>query len=223
MFTGIIQHVGRVRAVRNVGKGRRLTVDVGHLADGLRLGDSVSVSGACLTACGIDGAAVDFDLAAETVSRTTLGEVRAGAKVNLECALRLGAGLDGHLVQGHVDGVGEIRRIDRSADQWTVEFAAPGNLTDEMVEKGSVAVCGVSLTVTSVADGRFSVALIPTTWTATTFADMSVGSKVNIETDVIGKYVRRYLHQIAGASGEDGRPARAGGLTIEKLRDAGFM
>jgi len=226
MFTGIIQYVGTVRAVRTVGKGRRLTVDVGPLAEGLGVGDSVSVSGACLTACRIEGAAVDFDIAAETVSRTTLGEVGAGAKVNLERALHLGEGLDGHLVQGHVDGVGEVRRIDRTADQWTVEFSAPGNLTDEMVEKGSVAVCGVSLTLTAVADGRFSVALIPTTWTATTFADMSIGSKVNIETDVIGKYIRRYLRQIAGESGEDAGQARAGGsggLTIEKLRDAGFM
>jgi len=229
MFTGIIQHVGTVRAVRTVGKGRRMTVDVGPLAAGLAVGDSVSVSGACLTACRIEGAAVDFDLAAETVSRTTLGDVRSGAKVNLERALRLGAGLDGHLVQGHVDGVGEVRRIDRSADQWAVEFSAPGSLTDEMVEKGSVAVCGVSLTLTAVRDGLFSVALIPTTWKATTFGEMSVGSKVNIETDVIGKYVRRYLRQIAGAGGADGGPARvggsgkAGGLTIEKLRDAGFM
>ncbi len=223
MFTGIIQYVGAVRAVRTVGKGRRMTVDVGPLAEGLALGDSMSVSGACLTACRIEGAAVEFDLAAETVSRTTLGDIRTGAKVNLERALRFGAGLDGHLVQGHVDGVGEVRRIDRGPDQWTVEFSAPGNLADEMVEKGSVAVCGVSLTVTAVADGFFSVALIPTTWTATTFADMSVGSKVNIETDVIGKYVRRYLRQIAGGGGEDGRPGRAGGLSLEKLRDAGFM
>jgi riboflavin synthase len=169
---------------------------------------------------------VDFDIAAETVARTTLGEVRTGAKVNLERALRLGAGLDGHLVQGHVDGVGEVRRIDRAPDQWTVEFSAPSNLTDEMVEKGSVAVCGVSLTITAVRDGLFGVALIPTTWKVTTFGDMSVGSKVNIETDVIGKYIRRYLWQIAGASGEDGGPAKAGGpggLTIEKLRNAGFM
>ena len=229
MFTGIIQYVGTVRAARTVGKGRRLTVDVGPLAEGLGIGDSVSVSGACLTACRIEGAAVDFDIAAETVSRTTLGAVRAGAKVNLERALRLGDGLDGHLVQGHIDGVGEVRRIDRSADQWTVEFSAPGNLTDEMVEKGSVAICGVSLTLTAVADGLFSVALIPTTWTATTFADMSIGSKVNIETDVIGKYIRRYLRQIAGVGDADGGAGKAGGaggpggLTIERLRDAGFM
>jgi len=217
VFTGIIQYVGAVRAVRTVGKGRRITVDVGALAEGLGLGDNVAVDGACLTACKIEGQAVDFDVAAETVSRTTLAGARPGAKVNLERALRFGAELDGHLVQGHVDGRGEIRRIDRGADQWTVEFSAPTGLTDDMVEKGSVAVCGVSLTVTAVEDGRFSVALIPTTWTGTTFAGMSAGSKVNIETDVIGKYVRRYLRQITGGPGE------SGGLTVARLRDAGFM
>ncbi len=217
MFTGIIQYVGAIRAARTVGKGRRITVEVGPLADGLGLGDSVAVDGACLTACRIEGAAVDFDVAAETVSRTTLAGAKSGTKVNLERALRLGAALDGHLVQGHVDGTGELRRIDRGAEQWTVEFSAPADLTDEMVVKGSVAVCGVSLTITAVDAGGFSVALIPTTWTATTFADMSVGSKVNIETDVIGKYVRRYLQQITGG------PGKPGGLTMDKLRDAGFI
>jgi len=217
MFTGIIQCVGTVRAVRTVGKGRRITVDVGPVADGLGLGDSVAVDGACLTACGIEAPAVDFDVAAETVSRTTLANARPGDKVNIEPAMRLGAALDGHLVQGHVDGTGEVSRIDRGADQWAVEFSAPADLTDEMVVKGSVAVCGVSLTITGVEAGTFGVALIPTTWTETTFAGMSVGSKVNIETDVIGKYVRRYLRQITGS------PDKPGGLTVEKLRDAGFI
>jgi len=217
MFTGIIQYVGTVRAVRTIGKGRRITVGVGPLADGLGLGDSVAVDGACLTACKIDGSVADFDVAAETVSRTTLAGVRVGTKVNLERSLRVGDGLDGHLVQGHVDGTGELRRIDRGADQWTVEFSVPASLADEMVEKGSVAVSGVSLTITAIAAGRFSVALIPTTWTETIFADMSVGSKVNIETDVIGKYIRRYVKQMSGGSG------LVGGLTMEKLRDAGFM
>ncbi len=217
MFTGIIQYVGTVRAVRTVGKGRRITVDVGPLAEGLGLGDSVAVDGACLTACRIEAPMADFDVAAETVSRTTLAGAKAGTKVNIERALRLGDALDGHLVQGHVDGSGELRRIDRGADQWTVEISAPTDLTDEMVQKGSIAVCGVSLTITDVQAGRFSVALIPTTWTGTTFAGMSIGSKVNIETDVIGKYIRRYLGQITGG------PGQTGGLTMEKLRDAGFM
>lgn len=221
MFTGIIQRVGAVRGVRSVGDGLRIAVDLGSLTEGLALGDSVAVGGACLTAVRIDGAVAEFDVSAETVARTTLGSARTGDAVNLERALRAGAGLDGHLVQGHVDGVGEIARIDRSPEQWTVAVACPRELTDEMVEKGSVAVAGVSLTITALADGQFSVALIPATWEATTFGTMGVGAKVNIETDVIGKYVRRYLRQMAGGSAE--APARPGGLTIDKLRDAGFM
>jgi riboflavin synthase len=225
MFTGIIQHVGAVRAARAVGDGRRLTIDLGPLAEGLAAGDSVAVDGACLTACRIAAALADFDLAAETVARTTLGAAHAGTKVNLERALRVGSALDGHLVQGHVDGTAEIARIDRRPDQWTVEFAAPPALTDEMVEKGSVAVNGVSLTLTSVGAGTFAVALIPTTWTHTTFADLTAGAKVNVETDIIGKYVRRYLRQLSGQPAPPAAPppAPGGGLTIEKLRQAGFI
>ncbi len=223
MFTGIVQHVGRVRGMRRVADGRRVTVEVGPLADGLTLGDSVAVDGACLTACGIDGAAVEFDVAAETVVRTTLGEAGAGTRVNLERALRLGDGLDGHLVQGHVDGVAEIRRVDRRADQWTVEFAAERALTEEMVVKGSVAVAGVSLTLSAVGEGTFAVALIPTTLAETTLADAETGRRVNIETDVIGKYVRRYLAGMVGGDRSHGSAGGGpGGLTLEKLRDAGF-
>jgi len=217
MFTGIIQHVGQVRAVRPVGDGRRLTIDLGPLAEGLSPGASVAVSGACLTACRIVGAEADFDVSAETVSRTTLGDLAPGERVNLEPAMRLGEALGGHLVQGHVDGVGEVRRVGRRPNEWTVEFAAARELTDEMVLKGSVAVAGVSLTLTHVGDGTFGVALIPTTLAGTTLAEMNVGAKVNIETDVIGKYVRRYLRQLSSAAA--GRP---GDLTLEKLREAGF-
>ena len=213
MFTGIIQHVGEVLSAGAVGGGRRLTVDLGPLAEGLAVGDSVAVDGACLTACAIRGATADFDLAGETVSRTTLGLAAPAAKVNLERPLRLADALDGHLVQGHVDGVAEVRRIERSADQWAVELSAPAGLTDEMVEKGSVALAGVSLTLTSAGDGTFAVALVPTTLAKTTLAGLAPGAKVNVETDVIGKYVRRYLRQLSGGSG---------GLTLEKLRDAGF-
>ena len=214
MFTGIVQHVGEVRAARATGGGKRLTIDLGPLAEGLAAGDSVAVSGACLTARRIAGAEAEFDLSAETLRRTTLCDASPGTKVNLERPLRFSDELGGHLVQGHVDGVGEVRRIDRRGDEWTVELAAPKELTDEMVEKGSVAVAGVSLTITHVADGAFGVALIPTTLEKTTFGRMNVGSKVNIETDVIGKYVRRYLRQPSAAP--------EGGLTLGKLREAGF-
>ena len=213
MFTGIIRHVGAVRDVQPSGGGLRLTIDPGPLAEGLGEGDSVAVSGACLTVCGQSGAEASFDVVAETVSRTTLGDVRAGAKVNLERSLAVGATLDGHFVQGHVDGVATVRAVDRGANAWRTEFAAPKDVTDTLVAKGSVAIDGVSLTVADVGRDRFAVALIPTTLAETTLADLAVGDRVNVETDVIGKYVRRCLEQMAGSGG---------GLTMDKLREAGF-
>jgi len=215
MFTGIVRHVGAVRSVGAAAGGSRLTVDAGPLAEGLQLGDSVAVDGACLTVAALAGAAAGFDVIAETLSRTTLGDLRAGSRVNLERACRLNDALDGHLVQGHVDGVAAIRRTDRSGGRWALELAAPADLTDEMVPKGSVAPAGVSLTLTHVGDGAFGVALIPTTLRETTLASLDVGAKVNVETDVIGKYVRKYLGQLSAAG-------RGGGLTIAKLREAGF-
>jgi riboflavin synthase len=133
--------------------------------------------------------------------------------VNLERALRPGDRLDGHVVQGHVDGQAVVERIDRSAGQWVARFSCGRDLTDQMVAKGSVAIDGVSLTLAGLSDGRFSVSLIPTTLAETTFPDLRLGDSVNIETDVLGKYVRRALGGQAGAQG---------GLTLEKLRQAGF-
>jgi len=214
MFTGIIQHVGNVRRVAGASSSGRLHIDVGPIADRLSRGDSVAVNGACLTAAEIDGTVVGFDAVAETLDRTNLGKLTGGSKVNLEPALRVGDGLDGHIVQGHVDGTARIDRIDRSSGRYVMHFAADRALTDEMVAKGSVAIDGVSLTIVDVADGRFWVALVPTTLADTTLADMRVGDVVNIETDILGKYVRRMLTR----SGES-----SGGLTLEKLRDAGFV
>ncbi|MCK4601906.1 MAG: riboflavin synthase [Phycisphaerae bacterium] len=213
MFTGIVRHVGIVRDVRSAGDGKRLGIDLGPLAEGLSPGESVAVAGACLTAAEISASNVIFDVVGETLSRTTLGELRAGAKVNLERSLRLGEALDGHLVQGHVDGTARVARVNRTG-QWIVEFDAPAELTDMMVPKGSVAIDGVSLTLVNVADGRFSVALIPTTLGRTTAGKLAVGERVNVETDIIGKCVRRYLQQ---------RGNTAGGVTMEKLREAGFI
>ncbi len=217
MFTGITQHIGTVRSIgAAAGGGLRVRVDLGPLVEGLALGDSVAVDGVCLTACRISGAEAEFDAIAETVSRTTLAALRAGAKVNLERPLQAGGRLDGHIVQGHVDGVAEVRRVDTGGGQWTVEFAAGRELTDEMVVKGSVALAGVSLTLTAAGEGRFAVALIPTTRQRTTLGLLGVGTKVNVETDVIGKYVMRYLRQMSAGDG-------GGGLTLEKLKVAGFL
>lgn len=213
MFTGIIRHIGTVREVRSRSGSKRLTIDMGPLGEGLARGDSVAVNGACLTVAEAPGAVAAFDVVAESLQRSTLGSLRAGARVNLERAMRLSGSLDGHMVQGHVDGVAEVACIRRGGGH-VVELAAPAELTDQMVAKCSVAVDGVSLTVTSVARGRFSVALIPTTLSETTLGDLAAGVRVNVETDVIGKYIRGYLEQLGGRAG--------GSLTLEKLKEAGF-
>ena len=194
------------------GGSRRLTVDLGPLAQCLAAGDSVAVAGVCLTAVGVDGSTAEFDLVPATLARTTLGALRAGAKVNLERSLRVDKGLEGHLVQGHVDGTATVRSVRRGED-WLVEFTCPAELADGMVPQGSAAVDGVSLTLQSVQAGGFSVALIPTTLSATTLGGLEAGDIVNVETDVIGKYVAKYL-------GRTAIPKSA--LTVEKLRELGF-
>jgi len=214
MFTGMVQQVGVVRQVRPTSGGRRLTIDLGPLAEGLDLGDSVAVRGACLTVCAIAGTVGDFDVVSETLDRTTLCRLRSGAKVNLERALRLGDGLDGHLVQGHVDGVAAVRKI-ATGGRHEVSFATEPSLTGQMVSKGSVCIDGVSLTLTDVRADAFAVALIPTTLADTTLGELAVGDEVNVETDLIGKYVAKYLAALGGG--------QSGGVTLAKLRDAGFM
>ncbi len=193
------------------GAGGRVVIDLGPIAGSLKPGDSVAVNGACLTVAELTAAVGRFDVVSETLTRTTLGGLRAGSRVNLEPALRLGEGLDGHLVQGHVDGTATVSRIDK-AGQWKVCFTGPRELLDAMVPKGSVAIDGVSLTLVDAARDGFSVALIPTTLGETTLAALAVGAKVNVETDLIGKYVRKCL----------GGLISSGGLTLEKLREAGF-
>ncbi len=218
MFTGIIRHVGTLLATKPGPAGKALTIDLGPLAAGLALGDSVATNGVCLTASTISGSQVTFDVMAETLATTTLGDLAAGAKVNLERALAMGATLDGHLVQGHVDGVATLAAIDRGdGAQWVLTFAADETLTELMVPRGSVAIDGVSLTLVSAQAGAFSVSLIPTTRDETTLGALTTGTRVNIEADVIGKYVRRTLEAMLAQGGAGG-----GSLTLDKLRDAGF-
>ena len=216
MFTGIVQHVGIIRAVRDTSDGARLTIDLGPLSGDLKRGDSVAVSGACLTAAQCSGQTAEFDVMSETLKCTTLGGFRPGAKVNLERAMTLGDGLDGHLVQGHVDATAGVRRVDRGQTR-VLEFQATSELTALMVPKGSVAVDGVSLTLVDVSRDRFSVALIPTTLAETTLEALSAGDTVNIEADVIGKYVVGFIRRMTG-QGE-----KTGGVTLDKLREAGFI
>lgn len=196
MFTGIVEGIGRVVEVKSVASGHRLRIETG-LARGLKPGDSLAVSGVCLTATLIDGEEVHADIGPETARVTTIGELQRGDLVNLERALRADGRFGGHFVQGHVDGVGQVDeiRVQDDAHWVTVRFPAP--LAQQLVRKGSVAVDGVSLTVAGLGETQFDVQIIPYTWDNTTFSGLNVGMRVNLEFDMIGKYVVRAI-EVAG-------------------------
>jgi riboflavin synthase len=202
MFTGLVETLGTVRALTPQGVGCRLVLAAPDLAGALTLGESVAVNGACLTVVDYDGESCAFQAGPETLARTNLGELKPGDRVNLERSLQLGERLGGHLVQGHVDGVGRIAER-KCEDEWeTVWFTCPPELARQMVSKGSVAVDGVSLTLVNVTADRFSVALIPYTLAHTTLGFKAVGAAVNLETDMIAKHVQRLLESYVAA----GRP-----------------
>lgn len=189
MFTGIVRELGDVEAVEEDGQIVRLRIRAPATAAGLALGDSVAVNGVCLTVTGTAGGMVAFDAVPETLRRSSLGRLSTGAKVNIESALRAGEPLGGHFVQGHVDGVGRIRRVDDEG----IEVEAPAEILRYCVEKGSIAVEGVSLTIAALADDGFSVALIPHTKEATTLGRVREGDQVNLEADILAKHVERLL------------------------------
>ena len=193
MFTGLVETCGRVAAVVPEPPGVRLVVEAGVVAEDVRLGDSICVSGCCLSVVRIDGGTLAFELGPETLARTTLGGVAAGAPVNLERSLRLSDRIGGHLVTGHVDGVGRLADRAQEGEWVTCRFAAPPVLLAQLAPKGSVAVDGVSLTVVEVTPADFSVALIPHTLAVTTLGARVVGDGVNLETDLVAKYVARWL------------------------------
>jgi riboflavin synthase len=192
MFTGIIETTGRIARAEPRGGDMRLDVAAGALGlDDVAIGDSIAVSGVCLTAVAIDGDTLTFDVSTETLSRTSLGALGVGAAVNLEKAMRLSDRLGGHLVSGHIDGLGKIIAIEHDArsQRWTFEL--PAELARYVAAKGSVTIDGVSLTVNEVDGRRFGVNLIPHTIEVTTLKDRRVGDSVNIEVDMIARYVER--------------------------------
>jgi riboflavin synthase len=193
MFTGLVEALGTVRAVEADGAGTNLTVAAPELARESAVGDSVAVNGCCLTVVARDAEAFRFQAGPETLARTNLGELTAGDRVNLERALRLGDRLGGHIVQGHVDGQGRIAERACQGDWELVWITCPPALAAQMVPKGSVAVDGVSLTLVDVGAERFSVALIPHTLAHTTLGFKRPGQTVNLETDVLAKYVGKML------------------------------
>ncbi|MBI3078494.1 MAG: riboflavin synthase [Deltaproteobacteria bacterium] len=198
MFSGIIEDVGRVRRMERRGESARLEVETKLPVTELRLGDSVAVSGACLTVVALGERSFTVDVSPETLRRTTLGELRPQDPVNLERALRLSDRLGGHLVNGHVEGTAEVTAIRREANAILLTFRVPPALARYVVEKGCIAVDGVSLTVNAVRGPEFSVAVIPFTAAETTLGGRRVGDRVNVETDIIGKYVERFLRGAPG-------------------------
>ncbi|MGH3024114.1 MAG: riboflavin synthase [Gaiellaceae bacterium] len=189
MFTGIVREVGTVEAVEEAGGGVRLRLRAPETAAATAVGDSVSVGGVCLTAVEAADGALAFDVVPETLRRSSLGGLAPRDRVNLEPALRAGEPLGGHIVQGHVDGLGRVRAVDAEG----FEIEAPEDLRRYLVEKGSIAVEGVSLTIAALTAEGFTVALVPHTLSATTLGALAVGDKVNLEADVLAKHVERLL------------------------------
>ncbi|MBT3339378.1 MAG: riboflavin synthase [Planctomycetes bacterium] len=196
MFTGLVEGMATVVASREERGGLRVDLDLGALAEGLKRGDSVCVSGACLTVVTQVDSVCGFDLSAETLDKTCFSAATLGSKWNIERSLRADARLGGHFVTGHVDGLGEVVGLEMQGEYAVHTFQAPPHVAPFLVSKGSVTIDGVSLTVAELLEkGRFTVALIPETLEVTTFGEHEVGQKVHLEGDLLGKYVLRYLEQ----------------------------
>ena len=203
MFTGLVEEKGTVTGLVAQGAGMRLVIHVGNLVDPCQIGDSVAINGCCLTVVEIVEQKLGFDAVPETLRCTNLGKLEVGSHVNIERSLRLGDSLGGHLVTGHIDAVGQLDER-RDEDEWSFFwFRCPRRLTLQMASKGSITVDGISLTLVDVEDDRFSVALIPHTLAVTTLGQLATGDDVNLETDLLAKYVAR---QIQGFSRGDSEP-----------------
>ncbi|HNY26083.1 MAG TPA: riboflavin synthase [Candidatus Sumerlaeota bacterium] len=193
MFTGLIEEVGQVERIEKAGESARLTVEAPRMAPALEVGESVAVDGTCLTVEILTGTGFVAFASAETLKRTTLSAMSAGRKVNLERALRLGDRLGGHLVQGHVDATGGLRGLEPFEGGWVLSVEAPREILDVSVPKGSIAVDGISLTLVDLTADGFTVSMIPETYRATALQYKRTGDRVNLESDLMGKYVARCL------------------------------
>jgi riboflavin synthase len=218
MFTGIIQSVGAIRRLEPRGGDFRLTIDVGKLAmDDVALGDSIAVNGVCLTAVALTADGFAADCSRETLSLTTLGDLGPGSPVNLEKALTLSTPLGGHLVSGHVDGVGRVLEVAQDGRSWRLHIEAPAGLARYIAHKGSICVDGTSLTVNAVRGAVFDLNIVPHTLEETVIAGYRAGTRVNLEVDLIARYLERLL------LGERAAEPAAGGVTLEMLAEHGFL
>lgn len=221
MFTGIIESFGTIREIHTTGEGRRLTIGCDLDLSGSKIGDSIAVNGACLTAVAIDSSGFKVDMAPETVERTTFKYMAKGSRVNIERALRLSDRIDGHLVSGHIDGTGVIASINKKSNAVIVQIDTSPEIGSDLIEKGSIAVDGISLTINSCSDTGFELSIIPHTAQITTIGLKQVGDRVNLETDMIGKYVKRILERkTSGNAVQTGKPTD---ISMSFLAEKGFL
>jgi len=221
MFTGIVEGLGTIAAIQPSGQGSRISINSDFDLTGTQIGDSIAVNGACLTAVNLHGSRFTVDVSPETLNRSVLGKIKLGERVNLERALRLSDRLDGHLVSGHVDGIGTLRQKKPLANAIIITFSVSPSLSRYMIEKGSVAVDGTSLTINRCDDTTFEVSIIPLTASQTTIGLKKVGDAVNIETDMIGKYVERF---VINRRPTDHKPEKSdGGVDMALLAKSGFI
>ncbi|MBA7690604.1 Riboflavin synthase [subsurface metagenome] len=222
MFTGLIEAICTVKSVRRSGEGGLLTIDLGELApasnkwgqgDETKIGDSIAINGVCLTVAKLNGRIAAFELSSETLTKSTLGKLKASSPVNAELAIKAGGRFGGHIVQGHIDGVATIKAIVKKGQFADMKFAVKAELLDQMVIKGSVAVDGISLTIANMDGNSISCAIIPETLEKTTLGRAKVGDVVNIETDIIVKTIKKQLEKILPQEQK---------LTVEKLKELGF-
>ena len=221
MFTGIIEGLGTIGAIRPAGQGKRLTVEADYALDQTKIGDSIAVNGACLTLVKIDGSTFEVDLSPETLATSTFGKAKQGDRLNLERAMRLSDRIDGHLVLGHVDGIGVIKQREKLENAIMVTITAPEALSQYIIHKGSIAADGISLTINACEPPSFTVSIIPHTAEITTIGLKQNGDLLNIETDMIGKYVERFTRGDSVHTGE--KTTESSGVTMESLAKSGFL
>ncbi len=217
MFTGIIEETGFVRALHSGASGSTVLIEGATVTPEMKLGDSIAVNGVCLTVAEIKGRTFRCDLSAETVHRSTIGRLRGGMPVNLERPVSAGGRFGGHFVQGHVDGVGQLISTTPAGEGVDMDFSVPAELQRYLVSKGSVAVDGISLTVARLSEHGFTVAVIPFTYRVTNLRHLRPGDEVNLEMDVLAKYLERFF-EVGLKPTDAARP----GLTVEALRNQGF-